>query len=393
MRKSISNNGSITIEATLALSFFLFAFVILVSFANVARTESIIQHALNQSAKEVSQYLYVADKTHLTRVVNGDSNELDTMISNVQGLYQSIAGGFSKPSTNSGSTIDILNNTSAFEDPSNVVQGVADLFKSQLSGKTASIMIAPALCDTLLPKYILPDGSRSEVDSYLKAHQIENGLNGLDFNLSTILLDGRTINLVTTYRIKSMIPGFFNKDIVIKQTASTAAWIQNESLLSEEDSSETSKWQYWQLDRGKAFLAEVRQQNSSNAVAPGVGIDLYDAGVCTSYFTINIFNKSYSTRDESGNYQLNTGNIEALLTGYSKEAQANVAKLDQQLKMNDGRVMDSSGDAKSTIIHLIAPEEAISYKTSLDEITKSIEQKYGVTVVWSFQEKAFLDET
>ena len=51
-----SERGSFTIEAILSLSIFMFAFVTIVSLATIAKVESTTQYAIDQVAKEISQY-------------------------------------------------------------------------------------------------------------------------------------------------------------------------------------------------------------------------------------------------------------------------------------------------------------------------------------------------
>lgn len=65
MRNIKSETGSFTVEATLTLTLFMFAFLAIMSLSTIARIEGITQYAINQTAKEISQYYYIADKAGL----------------------------------------------------------------------------------------------------------------------------------------------------------------------------------------------------------------------------------------------------------------------------------------------------------------------------------------
>ena len=62
MKKYAKEEGTYTIEAAISLTIFIFAYIIIVSLATTARVEGITQYALNQTAKEISQYCYIADR-------------------------------------------------------------------------------------------------------------------------------------------------------------------------------------------------------------------------------------------------------------------------------------------------------------------------------------------
>lgn len=54
--------GSITVEATLFIPIFLFAFMSIYSLVSFARAQLLIQYAADQAAREVAQYSYILEK-------------------------------------------------------------------------------------------------------------------------------------------------------------------------------------------------------------------------------------------------------------------------------------------------------------------------------------------
>lgn len=84
--------GSFTIEAILSLSIFMFSFVAIVSLATIAKVESTTQYAIDQVAKEISQYYYLAERVGLA---NTDLNG----VAEIDGAVQAIVDFTDKSTT------------------------------------------------------------------------------------------------------------------------------------------------------------------------------------------------------------------------------------------------------------------------------------------------------
>ena len=86
--KDKGEKGSFTVEAILSLSIFMFAFVTIVSLATIAKIESTTQYAIDQTAKEISRYTYIASRANLL-VHPKDSAEatVDSIDEAVQSMY------------------------------------------------------------------------------------------------------------------------------------------------------------------------------------------------------------------------------------------------------------------------------------------------------------------
>ena len=61
--KKERQKGSITVEASLFIPMFLFAFMSIYSLVFFVRAQLVIQYAADQAAKEVAQYSYILKKT------------------------------------------------------------------------------------------------------------------------------------------------------------------------------------------------------------------------------------------------------------------------------------------------------------------------------------------
>ena len=63
-------NGAIVVEATLSLTTFLFLFFMVFSIITSARCQAIIGSAINNTAKEISQYSYLYGLTGINDSLN-----------------------------------------------------------------------------------------------------------------------------------------------------------------------------------------------------------------------------------------------------------------------------------------------------------------------------------
>ena len=283
--KDKGEKGSFTVEAILSLSIFMFAFVTIVSLATVAKIESTTQYAIDQAAKEISKYTYIASRANLL-VHPKDSAEatVDSIDEAVQSMYDfsdvlsSSTGGNGVP-LNSEGLSDMLSGMSGddfksitasaqnvynsfaplMSDPKGAITALAQVVAQKGGSALVSRVIAQPLCKALLPKYITQQDDASAV---LEKMGVVNGLDGLDFSLSTFLMDQRTINVVLVYEIDVKGFGIFDQKLIVKQTASTAAWLADtEGVKLSDVASKTSAWQKSDMERGKDYVSELQGEN------------------------------------------------------------------------------------------------------------------------------------
>ena len=218
--KQVKRNekGDIAIEALLGLIVFILGFMAVLMFSMLIRLEASTQYAVDQVAKEVSQYYYIVEKAGLlpdssapqpdTTVINNNMNNAKDAIGDMQKLAGSL---------NSGNYDNILGQIDAVGSNAEDAVNSAKKLKSGISGtdwneqlgiilnltvksgtnRLVGCLIADPICSMLFPKYI----SASDLDAYLKANGIEDGKDGLHFERSTFLADGYTINVVLNYKV------------------------------------------------------------------------------------------------------------------------------------------------------------------------------------------------
>lgn len=410
-----NERGSFTVEAALALPIFMFAFLTITSLATAARAESITQYAIDQTAKEISQYCYIAYRAGLTPAVSQAANDKadkmddaiqsvfdfsDTLQGNSGGQGQSGAADLQTAISNVSSQVqsgdpqyyqkvgkaaqdlyaqcgDVL------KDPKGTIMALAQITATKAATQIVSRVIAQPLCRALVPKYITSSGN---ADALLKNMGVDNGLDGLNFNLSTFLMDERTINVVVVYQIKLNGFGVFPQTITVKQTACTAAWIQSKSLAQ---AAEESYWSLPPLERGKMFAAELRNEDPQKAVKAGKGIDLYDesTNTFTAVYSMDVYAASYSDFD-NGTYTLKESEVKNQVRKYAEELQKSVQAVDVNLEMNDGRTQQTALEStkhREMALDIAVPDTAGADSASLNEIAEQIRNETGVTVNWTYR--------
>lgn len=352
-----NGTGSVSIEATIALSFYIFSFIILISFSTIARVETITQNALDQTAKDISKYIYA-----LETFVNMESGQEE-----------------------------FINDLVKYADFENSISSQTDGTNSESNMPTIPVNsitpseIAEMITYELMEKYLVEATNEETLQSALESLGITGGI---DLNDSTYLEDGQTVNLVAIYTIESPLPNFFDRDITVKQSAKTAAWIGD---VSNTQGNVESIWDLPSMQRGQMLLDEFRASNPTTAVIPGIGVDFYDGQTMTFMFSMNIFDDSYGEGDYlSGTYVLNHEAISMQLEGYIVESIETTQNIGSEIEMMDGSIVNVTQPIYVEI-QMVVPEEAANYATELNEISDALEMEYGVNVTWVYHEKAFVE--
>lgn len=245
----IDQRGSASIEASISLTLFIFFIITIYSFVNFCRAQALIQTAINESAKEISQYSYLYKITGLQKyeiLLNHKADEsttkTDKVIDSMGQLYDtfsSIASSNLTPGEIDASTFsdikqqtsDLSNNIEVLmSDPKGLMMGFAALAGQKIIEEGKSQLVAE-LAKTLSLKNIeLKNVQNKEIiqnaDDRLKSLGIENGLAGLDFSNSTIFPNGSSdINITVQYSVKILQLLPVKSEAVFCQTASTRGWL------------------------------------------------------------------------------------------------------------------------------------------------------------------------
>lgn len=278
--KKNREKGMVTIEATIALTAFLFMFLMIYSIVTVCRAQARIQVAINNAAKEISQYSYLYGLTGLDKSLAGfqkdagdTKSEVNELVKSSIGVFEGIQSlgdeakevGLNATEVDSlmgewesiSGTLDGLKSKgedvlkkgdevkkkieNMASDPKKLMFGMAKLFASESLELFKSRLIAEPIVRTLVKKHL----KRSEDDSadaFCRSVGIVPGTwfgnvsyyNGIDFSSSTLFAYGSPdITIYATYKIKLLELLPVNIEFTITQSASTRGWLHGDASVYE----------------------------------------------------------------------------------------------------------------------------------------------------------------
>lgn len=265
--------GAVTIEATIALTSFLFMFMMIFSVITICRAQARVQIAINATAKELSQYSYLYGLTGLDSALakfqdsaNTTKDEVDGTISNVANIFSSleaigaegnkvvgevktldpdavntamdswknVSGQLDNVEANADSIKEKLEAYS--ENPQELLFGMARLLASESLELAKSRVIAEPVCRALVQKH-LKRNNDDTAEAFCQSVGIvpgtylgkESYFNGMDFSNSTLFPYGSDeINIVVTYKVKLLQLLPVDLDFTITQSAITKGWLHGD---------------------------------------------------------------------------------------------------------------------------------------------------------------------
>ncbi len=255
--KRKKENGSATIEAVVCLSLFLFLMMFFIMIIQLTVTQTIMQNALNQTAKELSQDLYLYDAFGLVNFRQSVSEENAKAVAKadeIQDAFKSITSFFPGSDSVDAAKDDFLENFS----PESLEAGGKTIINTALNGLISAG--ENAIVPVLFKKYVSSDGTSGTADTYLKRLHVVGGVKGLGFSKSsmfgtwslkkaddgsgtpaateveedmdseasgesgTVQGDKNTINLVLEYKVKILHPLQGWKEVNCIQSSATRVW-------------------------------------------------------------------------------------------------------------------------------------------------------------------------
>lgn len=97
-----------------------------------------------------------------------------------------------------------------------IMSSMATMLKNGAGNVAVCRIIAQPLSKALVQKYISNNGN---IDDTLEAMGVVDGMDGIDFGLSTFAIDGKTVNVVAVYKIKPMGFSLIDYTYTVKQQA------------------------------------------------------------------------------------------------------------------------------------------------------------------------------
>lgn len=336
-RAFLKSRGLYTVEGAFTIVIFTVLIMMLLSMMTVVQAEMEVQNALDQIAMKFSEYSYlVGDEVEIS---SDESTTLKTILQDVKR--------------------EVLSNSLGSE-----------------------------ACDLMI---------RDLIDEK-KLNLVIDGIDGIDFEGTSILGDGRSIKVQANYSIKVDAFGFVDKKLEIVQKSQTMAWLPYYSdTLSPAPVSDGkgSIWNDTNFARGQYFVNEQKAQYKENEVKPGQGIDLYfdDVGKVTEIYSLNVFNDTYSKfSGDNGNpnsYVLNEEEVQEQLEEYLRAFKKDIKNCDGKIEMASGAETRLTVNYKEII--LVVPVEAkenSELNSNLESMCKAAGEKEQIDIKLVYSEEA-----
>ena len=255
-------SGSVTIEATISLSAFMFAIVTILTIVNICIVQAKMSYAINTTAKEISQYSYLysltglnnsqdmlykagvegtKDVTKILTDINAVYNEIENLgntgnqspdnIEQIMSAWDDVAGSAQKIEEAGSSIYESISDIA--DDPKNLLFGIAKMAASDGFDLVKSRLIAAPLAKVMVQKHLVNSKDASVEDSlkFLNVVPSATGsyLDGLDFKQSSLFPHGSNeirINVQYDVKVIALLP--INFSFHFNQTAVTHGWLAGE---------------------------------------------------------------------------------------------------------------------------------------------------------------------
>ncbi len=279
MKRKRKQDGSVTIEATIGLTAFVFLIVTILSFINICRAQMVVSLAVDATAKEMSQYSYfyglsglqsLADVLHdtssesknTTNELIGYTKTMCTSLTNIGGDVQAGVNQVQQGMTeqeNAQTLNDAINaaqqtaqnlqqtgqsmqdnagqikeaassfgNCIESMDAESYMRGLGALAANEAYHAVLSKVICPPLAKAMCVKHIEGYGD-GDADAALKSMGISEGMDGLNFMMSEMFSEDEPtqIHLVCYYTVSPCtlveLPG--DTRMVFCKESVTNAWL------------------------------------------------------------------------------------------------------------------------------------------------------------------------
>lgn len=285
--------GVLTIEASISYSIFLMIIVTMLYIMRIVYAYGLIQHAVGQTAKELSMYTYLYQvsgmeeiRSEIQGAAAGRTEQFNKDAENVVSLYEAFSSGNYHGEAYSGAT-----------DPIEILKNVGGALLGQ-AAKEVSQQMFEAIVRPMVSGYIGADSDGTSADERLRALQVVGGLNGLDFSGSSFFEDGVTVDLVVCYTIAPIMPINIMPDLNLSNRAYVRGMSGKTVFSPKQESQKKSVWDIdSDINRGKAIQEQEGIRNLPDNFSVYSAFDP-STGKATAEVSIDLNEKSY--QDQKG---------------------------------------------------------------------------------------------
>lgn len=208
MDEKKKSRGVLTVEATISYTIFMMVILTILFIMRIVYAYALIQHAVSQTAKELSTYTYLyqvsgaagmADQVQSGAQAGEERFNADA--GNIVKIYDTLSDGWDSGDLNTVQEAGENITT----DPKAILQEIA----SAIVGNATRDVVNAAFSETsrlMMAGYIDADSDGAGADAKLKNLQVIGGLSGLDFSSSSFFEDKKTIDIVVCYKLDPILP-------------------------------------------------------------------------------------------------------------------------------------------------------------------------------------------
>lgn len=230
--------GAVVIEATLSLSAFMFVICTLLSITNLCIAQAKIAVAVNETAKEISQYSYIYTLSGLNEIQKANyeagaenREQMDTIVSSVVDSADALKslGGEDADYEGTWETLETSYDNveqiakKVAEDPKSWAIGMVRVLGNEAYEGVKGVVVG-SIAKGLIQKHLVTETGQT-ADAYLRHLGVVDGIDGLNFN-DTVAFQNGTDNIVIVCRYKISLLKLFEQEYTYSfcQSAFTKVW-------------------------------------------------------------------------------------------------------------------------------------------------------------------------
>lgn len=250
-----TKQGSLTIEACISLIVAIAVSLSISMLLRVVYVETLMQHAITQTANEIAVYSYYLSATGMKNGMDnfqGAVNDKKAAVNKQIGTIMDVSDKFNKFGESINTTVDSANKPDVFatyDEVQKLSKNAQDLEDStqkavemgqefakdpkrallNFLGAAASVgfeemksAILQPIVISFMDKHLATE--KMDADTHLKKLLVEDGLAGLDFSGSSLFKDQRSVDIIVRYKIKIPSPIPYLPYVNIMQRAKANAW-------------------------------------------------------------------------------------------------------------------------------------------------------------------------
>ena len=391
------NRGALTVEAAISLPLFICVFLSIAFFMRVAYIHNNVQYAINGAANELSTYSYLYSVSGLQALndeISGKAGEYGESASeHMTGILEAFDALGSNFQGKNRENMDIDNLKNLFEDGGRVVENVTSVFNEVKDNpqkefvsiaalfagagyeKIKSELSAP-MVRFFMRKYINENifNSKGGPGVYIAVNEGESPYQAFKFN-NRIFADGKTIDIVVSYRIKTALPINIIPEIHMKQRAIVRGWMSGDGEVTS-----VSEWSKEDEDDaedgggGEEEEDEEGEENEDDEEEEEEEGSIWDLGNFEygSYISKKELEKYQSENPENA-YKVRSINLYAKTYQDIRKAKSSIRSTinDFHLKTKD------NGGINSRILIVVVPEGSLTEeaKKMFDELKEEAGKK------------------